>query len=121
MLIYGENGTDKELVARVLHFDSVKKDGPFIPINCALLKDDRNLKSKIHITPASMDILLSHPWYGNVRELFHFLETALVLSENNTLSKYLINSLFSCSQEKLLHRGQDLSSTSLEFSEIKHI
>ncbi len=250
VLIYGESGTGKELVARALHFDSNRKDGPFIPINCALLKhdllenelfghvkgaftgasdikegliavadggtlfideiadmnpavqagllrfietgifrplgsvkerkvnvrivtainkdieaevkagrfrhdlyyrlkgcridippirerkedipelvnyflssksDDRNPKSKIHITPASMDILISHPWYGNVRELFHFLETALVLSENNTVSKYLINSLLSRSQEKLLHRGQDLSSASLEFSEIKHI
>ncbi|MBI3584671.1 MAG: sigma-54-dependent Fis family transcriptional regulator [Nitrospinae bacterium] len=256
VLIYGESGTGKELVARALHFDSVKKDGPFIPINCALLKadllenelfghvkgaftgasdikeglisvadggtlfideiadmnpavqsgllrfietgifrplgsvkerkvnvrivtainkdieaevkagrfrhdlyyrlkgcridippirerkedipelvnyflnsksDNRNLKSKTHITPAAMDILLSHPWYGNVRELFHFLETALVLSENNTVSKYLINSLLSRSpeqsrrEEKLLHRGQDLSSASLEFSEINHI
>jgi DNA-binding NtrC family response regulator len=250
VLIYGESGTGKELVARALHFDSVRKDGPFIPINCALLKhdllenelfghvkgaftgasdikegliavadggtlfideiadmnpavqsgllrfietgvfrplgsvkekkvnvrivtalnkdieaevkagrvrhdlyyrlkgcridippirerkenihelvnyflssksDDRNPKSKIHITPAAMDIILSHPWYGNVRELFHFLETAFVLSENNTLSKYLINSLLSTNQEKFLHREHEMSSASLELSEIKHI
>ncbi|MBI5286444.1 MAG: sigma-54-dependent Fis family transcriptional regulator [Deltaproteobacteria bacterium] len=40
VLICGESGTGKELVARALHFDSVRKGCPFIAINCASLKPE---------------------------------------------------------------------------------
>ena len=35
VLIAGASGTGKELVARAIHFNSQKKDKPFIPVNCA--------------------------------------------------------------------------------------
>jgi DNA-binding NtrC family response regulator len=243
VLIYGESGTGKELVARALHFDSCRKDGPFIPINCALLKPDllenelfghvkgaftgasnikdgliaiadggtlfideiadmnpavqagllrfiesgvfrplgsvkekkvnvrivtainkdieeevstgrfrkdlyyrlkgckidipplrerkddipdlvnyfvknfsETQKRHVTVTPAAMEVILSHPWHGNVRELFRFLETALILGEDNTLSKHLINSLLSHNKEK-----PSASSSSLESREVDYI
>ncbi|MGF6589955.1 sigma-54-dependent transcriptional regulator [Pseudomonas sp. 2835] len=35
VLVEGETGTGKELVARALHFDGVRSKGPFIEFNCA--------------------------------------------------------------------------------------
>ena len=39
VLVYGETGTGKELVARCLHDFSPRSRGPFVPINCGGLPD----------------------------------------------------------------------------------
>lgn len=39
ILIYGESGTGKELIARAIHFNSRKKDKPFVTINCGALPE----------------------------------------------------------------------------------
>ena len=35
VLITGESGTGKELIARAIHKNSLRKDGPFVVVNCA--------------------------------------------------------------------------------------
>jgi len=40
VLIYGESGTGKELVARAIHYQSTRKDRPFITINCGAIPEN---------------------------------------------------------------------------------
>jgi DNA-binding NtrC family response regulator len=40
VLLYGERGTGKELIARSLHYNSHRNDRPFIPVDCASLVEN---------------------------------------------------------------------------------
>ena len=39
ILITGESGTGKELVAKAIHFNSLRKAAPFVPVNCAAIPE----------------------------------------------------------------------------------
>ena len=39
ILIHGESGTGKELVARGLHYESSRRDSPFMEVNCAAITE----------------------------------------------------------------------------------
>jgi len=40
VLIQGESGTGKELIAQALHYNSRRRNKPFVPINCAALPEN---------------------------------------------------------------------------------
>ncbi len=39
ILLTGESGTGKEIFARAIHFESERRDGPFIALNCAAIPE----------------------------------------------------------------------------------
>ena len=39
VLITGESGTGKELVAKAIHYNSDRRGGPFVPVNCAAIPE----------------------------------------------------------------------------------
>lgn len=103
VLIFGETGTGKELLAQSIHNESNRKDKPFIAINCAAIPEN----------------LLEGLLFGTVKGAFtgavdrpglfeQASEGTLVLDEINSMSLALQSKLLRVIQEESVLRVGDL-------------
>jgi len=90
VLIYGENGTGKELIARLIHQQSPRKDKRFVQINSAAIPDD----------------LIENELFGYVKGSFPFAEKdkkgKLFLADGGTLFLDEIGDMSLKTQAKLV-------------------
>ncbi|MFT6586303.1 MAG: anaerobic nitric oxide reductase transcription regulator [Cognaticolwellia sp.] len=94
ILIYGETGVGKELVARTLHHKSSRQHGPLVYVNCAALPEN----------------LVESELFGHVKGAFTGAETKragkFVLANGGTLFLDEIGELTLAAQSKILRAIQ---------------
>lgn len=107
VLVQGENGTGKELIAKAIHFNSPRKEAAFVPINCAAFNDNL-LESELfgHVKGA---------FTGAVRDRKGYFEIA----NGGTLFMDEIGDISQAMQVKLLRVLQDGSYTPVGGTEPK--
>ncbi len=99
VMVQGENGTGKELIARAIHFSSPRKEKVFLPINCAAFNDN--------LLESELFGHLKGSFTGAVRDRKGYFETA----NDGTLFMDEIGDISSAMQVKLLRVLQDGSFT----------
>lgn len=96
VLITGETGTGKDVIARAIHYNSARKDGPFVVADCASLSESL-LESELfgHVRGS---------FTGAVKDRKGLAETArggtLFLDEISTISPQVQGSLLRLLQER---------------------
>lgn len=97
VLITGENGSGKELVARMIHFKSPRSEEAFIALNCAALEEE----------------ILRHELFGYEKEAFSWAEKSkkgkLEMAHEGTLFLDNIDALSKETQLKLYKALEDKS------------
>ncbi len=108
LLITGETGTGKELVARAVHYQSQRRHRPFIPINCATLPDT----------------LVESELFGHIRGAFTDASQArqglVHIAEGGTLFLDEVEALAPRGQGVLLRFLQDFNYRALGANQLHH-
>jgi DNA-binding NtrC family response regulator len=108
VLITGETGTGKELVARGLHYSGHRRNGPFVPCNCGALPDH----------------LLENELFGHVPGAYTDARTEqkglLAIADGGTLFLDEIEGLSLNAQVKLLRLLQDREYRPLGSAQTQH-
>jgi DNA-binding NtrC family response regulator len=95
VLVLGESGVGKELIARALHFNSRRADQPFVPVNCGAIPEE----------------LLESELFGHVRGsftgAFRDREGRFASADGGTLFLDEIGDMSSTLQTKLLRVLQE--------------
>ncbi len=95
VMLQGESGTGKELIARAIHYNSLRKDKPFVPVDCNSLNESL-LESEMfgHVKGAFTGAV------GNKKGMFE-------IADNGTLFLDEIGNISLATQAKLLRVIQE--------------
>ncbi|MBW2129097.1 MAG: sigma-54-dependent Fis family transcriptional regulator [Deltaproteobacteria bacterium] len=106
VLITGESGTGKEVIAGAVHYNSLRKEGPFVKVNCA----------------AITETLLESELFGHERGAFtgahRRKEGRFVQADGGTLFLDEISEMSLAMQAKLLRVLQDMEITRVGGEEV---
>ena len=109
VLITGESGTGKGVVARLIHDQSGRRDGPFLPVNCSAVPEH----------------LLESEFFGHTKGAFtgadHARKGLFLQADGGTLFLDEIGELPLHMQTKLLHMVEDKEVRPLGSEQVRRV
>jgi len=110
VLLYGESGTGKELVAKAIHYNSHRKERPFVAIDCGALTES--------ILESELFGHVKGSFTGAISDKKGLLEGAsggtVFLDEINSISTMMQAKLLRVLQEKEIKRVGDVKSVKID-------